>query len=358
MNLNHKSMHSGVNINFLRVLVPAVILLASCSSRKYFSSVSNPYSIGVSILVKNPAYYLNLKQEDNFAEVYISNHSKTELKIPGNFSQVLRITAFSRFSHHQHYANPDISYYPENNKKTLLPGDSVVALRIPLDLLMQEPNGIGWYKDEVFTKKAISPAFATYKKNQPYCRLRAEFKAGDRWIISKELRINVGHFSYPEKKYKNLTLRIFLHEENFPERLTTHTGILECQVENHTGNNIPLFNDPGSVRFMLYGYSENRTSVMQLSFKVNGNELIQKPLTVHDGSTVTVFSAPVKQILYNNPDGLDWFWSWNKKNPPVSPAVYNNGKWVNEVELWFGIIANGKEYQSNSLTIPIRYAGI
>lgn len=333
-------------------LLLSLLIIFACRSNKYYASVKNPFSIGLKVFCEEPVFYTNDSSSEKKVQFYLYNFSNSEFVLPQNMNEVFQITGFSRFNQHPFYCSFQQKWNPELTNQKLPSNDSILIIEIDLYDLLQIQSETIWYKDQGKTKKVKSPAYVTKTNTQPYCRIRGEYKAGDRWIVSNELIISVGKKIENKQNYKNLELKIAqVSDKKDPNILPKIT----CSVFNNTGNEIPLFNDPGSVRFILYGYSKNRTSVMKLLFKQSGNSLNIKPVTVKNAENKIIFEADVEDLLLMKNHHSDWYWSWNKKNPPVSPALLKNGKKVKEVELWFGIIVNGKEYQSNTIKTLINH---
>lgn len=333
-------------------LLSSLLIIFACNSTKYYASVKNPFSIGLKAFCEEPVFFTNESSTEKKVHFYLYNYSNSEFVLPQNMDEVFQITGFSRFNQQPFYCSFQQKWNPVLTNHKLPSNDSILILETNLYDLLQIQSETIWYRNQEKTKKVKSPAYVTKTNTQPYCRIRGEYKAGDRWIISNELTIRIGEKIENRQNYKNLGLII---AQVADKKATNILPKIICSVYNTTGNDIPLFNDPGSVRFILYGYSKNRTSVMKLQFKQSGNSLNIQPITVKNSENKIIFEANVEDLLLMKNNNTDWYWSWNKKNPPISPAILNNGKKVKEVELWFGIIVNGKEYQSNTIKVSINH---
>jgi|GEM_PF-3667072 len=329
-----------------------LLLLASCRERRYYASVSNPYSLGLKISAERHEFYNNIKNEGTVA-FYLVNYSGEAFNVPKDPGQAFRIAGYPRFSNTARYyraGNPDW----KSAGTSIPPGDSVLILVVTAGKLLGA--GSAWFREPGFKKPALSPLYSSAKQNFPYGRIQLQMKAGERWIISPEVKIVTGKYVENTAVSRKAELTISVSGQEKYHADGQNNGMLECKVKNTGEYNIELFSNPGSTRFNLYGYSPNRTSVMKLEFRLSGSRLPFPPKTIKPGESVSVFQAALDDLLYIATTDQPWYWTWNKKFPPVSPLVYKNGKPSSEVEFWFGIIVDGKEILSNPVMLPVLYA--
>lgn len=325
------------------------LLLNSCKGLQYYKSGTNP--AGVSILLEaSPEFYTNTANEDGRIKVCMINHNSLPISFTAWWDD-FNLIGTSRF-----YKKELRSKYvvPENLRSTITieSGDTSVIF----DLSIQEflNDGKSWnYK----TKETYGPHMISAKKFYPYIYLSAEIKVkvpnqSDMIKIrSNEQKVIITQATVPTLKNKKSVLSLAADTKIFD--IKTKSGNLHFSITNSGGYPIPLFNDPGSVRFKIYSYNANRTAIMFTQYVLNNGKLPVAPVNVEVGKTYS-FKVPLDQLLFTEtPTKPTYFWSWNKKAPPISPLVYGKKDLAMDVEFWFGIVIDGKEYLSNTEVIKI-----
>jgi len=100
---------------------------------------------------------------------------------------------------------------------------------------------------------------------------------------------------------------------------------------------------------------ENRTTTMFTQMVLDNGKLKIAPIIIQPKGSQKI-TIPLQKLLFlNPPDNPDYFWVWNKKNPPVSPMIYGKDEVGVEVEFWFGVVVDGQEFLSNTVKISIQH---
>lgn len=324
------------------------LLLNSCKGLQYYKSGTNP--AGVSVILQSPStYYPNSSEKDSIS-FYLVNHNSQEIIIPHWWSD-LHLIGQPRFY------QKELSIRPQpldlKMKATLIAaGDTVLLIKIASQTILgMEKNWL--YK----TKATLGPHLLSLKKYQPYIYLTAEFntkipnQADIIKIRSERIKVNIAQFK--EENLKSKKTELGLSSDVSTYDVQNKKGNLFCKIINIGEYPIPLFNDPGSVRFKLYAYNPNRTAIMFTQYVLDNGKLPINPINIgiKENHTITI---PLEQVLYSEaPLHAIYYWTWNKKSPPISPLVYGKKDLAMEVEFWFGVVVDGKEFLSNTITLSI-----
>lgn len=339
-----------------RLLGILTLLLFSChSGKRIYQSTSNPYGIGFRLEAESHAFYTNRPQTENTFRLYLVNRSGNEYTIPANLGEKLQFNGYRRFYQRPYYSATDPFMLPGTAGTKVADGDSVLVLSGDLHALLSRQDA--WYRDPVHSRNSLSPVYINRKKTDDYARIRVAWTAEeDLTILSNTLRIQAGPFTENIRTTSTAAL-IFTLIDQPPVFYTDsiNPGILDCTVENKSKDDIQLFMDAGAVRFAIYAYSGNRTSVMKLAFKISGQHIVMNKVVIHPGERKSIFQAQLRDILYTDGSGYPWYWTWNKKKQPTSPLKFDNGLWVNDVELWFGIVAEGREILSDPIRLEVKH---
>lgn len=325
------------------------LLLTSCKSLRYYNSATNP--AGISVIMKSPnTFYTNVEAQDSLSFYLVNNNS--EMVIISHWWSDLFLIGQSRFY------TKEITICPQPldlriKAVSLEPNDTVLLIKVPMKIFLgSDKNWI--YK----TKNVLGPHLVNQKKFYPYIYYTAELSTKltnqDEVIKirSEKIKINIVQFKESTLKIKNIELGISTDVKFFDT--DEKKGNLLCKINNLSDYPIPLFIDAGSVKFKLYGYSPNRTAIMFTEFVLDNGKLPVAPVTINSKLSNT-FIIPLEQVLFVAPPKSPmYYWSWNKKNPPVSPLVYGKNEVGTEVEFWFGIVVEGKEYFSNTIRLSIQ----
>lgn len=325
------------------------LLLISCKGLRYYNSTSNPAGIGV-IMQSPTTYYTNLQQQDSISFYLVNNNSET-IVIPHWWSDLV-VIGQSRF----YPKEITLRAQPMDLRIKALsiePKDTVLLIKVPIQYFLNADKN--WtYK----TKKVNGPHLMSAKKFYPYIYFTAELNSQltnqneSIKIRSEKTKITLAPFKEQNLKNDKAELGISSDVPFFDTK--TKSGNLICKINNLMDLSIPLFIDAGAVRFKLYGYSPNRTAIMHTEFVLNNGKLPVAPLTI-DGKTNGVITIPLEQVLFSEPPKVPmYFWTWKKGTPPISPLVYGKKEIGVEVEFWFGIVVDGKEYLSNTVKIQIK----
>jgi hypothetical protein len=327
-----------------------VLVLSSCKGLQYYKSGTNP--AGLSVVLTCPSqFYTNAPGPDSLG-FYLVNHNSKQVVVPHWWTD-LYLVGQSRFYKKESWIRPqpldlDLALAP----LTIQPGDTVHLITVALkNLLQHEKNWL--YKNQ----PVWGPHLLSAKKYHPYIYLTAAFKtqvpnqADFIQIRSQQHQLNLTTFKEIQAENKKTLLALSSDVKNYsPE---SGLGNLFCKITNMGAYPIPLFNDPGSVRFKLYAYNPNRTATLFTQYVLDNGQLPVSPVTIQSQQNFTL-TIPLQQILFISPSVKSiYYWSWNKNTPPVSPLVYGKNSRVQEVEFWFGVVVDGKEYLSNTLHLDI-----
>lgn len=332
-----------------------ILLLSSCKGLQYYKSGTNPAGISV-ILTCPETYYTNINQQDSVG-FYLVNHNSETLIIP-NWNAGLFLIGQSRF-----YEKEIFRLLKPNDQYILTsiipPSDTTLLLKVAIkDLLSSEKNWLyltpgGQSK----TKNVWGPHLITGKNYNPYIYFTTEFTTkipNQETVIkirSEKIKIKIATYKEQNLKDKKTELGLSSDVKSFDTK--TKKGNLFCKINNLTDTPIQLLSDPGAIRFKLYGYSPNRTAIMFTQYVLDNGKLPVNPLTINGrlNSTITI---PLEQVLFvSAPEKPIYYWSWNKKSPPVSPLLYGKKDIAVEVEFWFGIMVDGQEFLSNTIKLSI-----
>lgn len=337
--------------NFQRIkrtsyIFALILLLNACKGIQYYNNKVNP--AGLSIILKSPdVFYYNQPATDSI-EFLIVNHNTSAVVLPHWWTD-LWVVGNSRFY------NKEILIRPQPldlrmQATTVEPGDTMSLIKIPMNQLLSNENT--W----LFNNK---PHQAPHKisKNSfyPYIRLAAEYRTTipnqttNIKIRSSQQKISITKFTEAIAKSKVVNLTLTSDQNSF--NVNQPAGNLICKIENTGTNPIQLFNDAGSVRFKIYAYNPNRTSIMTTEMVLDNGKLPLSPVTISQGNKQQ-FSIPMDQLFFKNPPQKPiFYWTWKKKSPPISPLIYGKSDLATETECWFGIVIDGIEYLSNTIRI-------
>ncbi len=325
------------------------LLLAGCKGVKYYQSGTNP--AGISVIIQSPTTYFTDTANEGNVKLYIINHNSKEVQL-ANWWQNIQLIGTSRFN------NKELTtLIPTANQRletiTLVPNDTILVYSFPLSYILD--NGVLWNYYNT-TKTVPPPHKISKKKFQPYFYLSFEanvpvINQNNIKVRSNKVKINVKKFSEPKLTNKKTELSLTSDTKNY--NTETKSGNLVCKITNLTQYPIPLFNDPGAVRFKVYAYNPNRTSVMHTEYILDNGQLPVAPVSI-TSKQQHIISIPLQQLLFNDrPEKATIFWTWNKKNPPISPLIYGKKDMAISVEFWFGVVVDGQEFLSNTMTINI-----
>jgi hypothetical protein len=321
--------------------------LLSCKGVQYYQSGTNP--AGVSIILKGPdQFYTNTETMDQVI-VGVVNHNSQSITLPAWWTDFTMIGQ-SRFYQKELTMKYNV---PENLKSPLKiePGDTLLIFSVPVQDFLNDQKS--WFNKE---KSSLGPHLINPKKTFPYIYLTAELKTNvvnqdAIKIRSNTLKINVGKWTEPKLVNKKTELSITSDVASFSTR--DKTGNVICKITNTSNYPIPLFNDPGAVRFRIFAYNSNRTSIMYTQYILDNGKLPVDPVSIASKSSYTI-TVPIQQLLFTErPEGARLFWTWNKKHPPISPLVYGKKDIAMATEFWFGIVVDGQEFLSNTLNLTI-----
>jgi hypothetical protein len=322
--------------------------LLSCKGVQYYQSGTNP--AGISVVLQGPDhFYTNTESEDKIV-VGVVNHNSQPIQVPTWWIDFTMIGQ-SRF-----YKKELTMKYPVpeglKGPLSIAPGDTLLLFSVPVQDFLN-PNK-GWLNKG---KASYAPHMISAKQYYPYVNLTAEFlqkipsqNEGIR-VRSNTLRINIIKYNEPKLVGKKTELSLTSDVQLYST--TTQNGNLVCKITNTGEYPIPLFNDPGSVRFRVFAYNPNRTSIMYTQYILNNGQLPVQPVSIASKSTYTI-TIPLKQLLFSQrPVDAQLFWTWNKKDPPVSPLIYGKSDMAMSTELWFGVVVDGQEFLSNTVSLNI-----
>ncbi len=324
------------------------LFLTGCKGLSYYNNATNPARL--SVIFKSPThFYTNINQQDSLA-FYLVNHNSQTYIAPHWWTD-LWLIGQSRFYPKEILIRPQPN---DLRMKALIiePNDTVLLIKIPVSqVLGKEKNWL--YK----SKNVYPPHLITSKKFYSYIYFTAEYTTkipNQEEVIkirSGKQKLTINQFKEAELKSKKTILGLSADISSYS--LKEKKGTLICSIENISEYPIQLFNDPGSVRFKLYAYNPNRTTMMFTQMVLDNGKLPINPMVINSKATSTL-TIPLEQVLFQTaPENPIYYWSWNKKAPPVSPLVYGKKDLAVEVEFWFGIVVDGKEYFSNIIKLPI-----
>lgn len=329
------------------LIIFSFLLLSGCKGVQYYRSGTNP--AGISILLQGPSIYYYDEFSGDIINIAIVNHNSEPITIV-NWWKDLTIIGQSRF-----YKKELITKFPQNDPTvdeiTIDPNDTLDITFLPTNFLLA--NKDAWsYKG----KPCKSPHLVTSKKTHPYIYLSVEMWAKvvnqeNIKVRSNSLKINIQKKNTTKITNKKSELSLTCDTKVY--NTETKNGNLFCKVTNLSQYPIPLLSDPGSVRFAVYAYNPNRTSVMHTEYILDNGKLPVNPITIPVNSNHTI-TIPLHQLLFNErPADATLFWTWNKKQPPISPLVYGKTDMAMNTEFWFGIVIDGQEFLSNTIMVNI-----
>lgn len=322
-------------------------VLLGCKGVQYYQSGMNP--AGVSVVLKGPdQFYTNTETMDKIV-VGVVNHNSQSISLPAWWNDFTMIGQ-SRFYTKELTMKYNI---PEGLKSPLKiePGDTLLLFSVPIQDFLNDQKG--WLNK---TKPSLGPHLITAKKTYPYIYLTAELKTNvvnqnPIKIRSNTLKINIGKWIEPGLIGKKTELSLTSDIQTYHTK--EKTGKLICKITNIGDYPIPLFNDPGSVRFRIFAYNPNRTSIMYTQYILDNGKLPVDPVSIASKSSYTI-TVPIQQLLFTErPEGAKIYWTWNKKDPPVSPLVYGKKDLAMSTEFWFGVVVDGQEFLSNTINLNI-----
>jgi len=324
------------------------LLLNSCKGLQYYRAGTN--AAGISILMEVPSEFYTNEMVQDSVKIYVVNHNSQSLNLDNWWSN-LKIVGRSRFYKKEVSIQPQITN-PDKGFWELKTNDTILLVSIPIIQLLG--TGVQWTDG---TKQSKGPHQITAKKYYSYVYLTAELnskipnQADIIKIRSADRRITITQTNTPSLKSKKTILSLTSDAKQFD--LKSKSGNLLISITNTGSYPIPLFSDPGSVRFKLYAYNANRTAIMFTQFVLDNGKLPIYPVNVGVNGSYGL-SIPLDLLLFTEtPATPIYYWVWNKKSPPVSPLLYGKKDIAIDVEFWFGVVVDGKEYLSNTLKINI-----
>ena len=324
------------------------LLLNSCKGLQYYKSGTNP--AGISVLIESPYALLTNEDSRDSIKLYLVNSNSKDITINNRINDI-QLVGRSRF-YQKEITLPIATYIESKVVSNFRSGDTVFLGGISMKEIMgQEKN---WtYKSQ----KVFGPHLISAKKFYPYMYIAAELnakvpnQADVIKIRSDEKKIVITRSYTPSLPNKKTILSLTSDKKQFDIR--TQEGNLNISITNTGTYPIPLFNDPGSVRFKIYAYNANRTAIMFTQFVLDNGKLPILPVNIDVNGTYH-FTVPLNLLLFSEtPSKPLYYWAWNKKSPPVSPLIYGKKDVAMDVEFWFGVVVDGKEYLSNTCVINI-----
>jgi hypothetical protein len=324
------------------------LLLNSCKGLQYYKSGTNP--AGISVLMESPSAFFTNEDSKDSIKLYLVNGNSNDITI-SNWINDIQLIGRSRF-YTKEITLPVAAYIDARIVSNFKSGDTVFLGGISIKKIMgQEKN---WtFK----TEKVLGPHLVTLKKFYPYMYIMTELnikvpnQAEIIKIRSEDKKIIITKSYTPSLQNKKTILSLTSDKKQFD--LQKKEGNLVINITNTGTYPIPLFNDPGSVRFKIYAYNANRTAIMFTQFVLDNGKLPVSPVNIEVNGNYHL-TIPLEQLLFSEtPSKPVYYWSWNKKSPPVSPLVYGKKDLAMNVEFWFGVVVDGKEYLSNTLTMDI-----
>lgn len=308
-------------------------------------SIKNPW--GLEVWVHAPNYSIDPNKSTDTLWILARNHYTQPITLQSIDGKLFQFYAYPRF-----YKNVSYTIHAHSLISppfTLPPGDIKALGWITVQELLITSN----WKNKKGYSPSRTPLLANAKQFQPYLQMMVDVKIQDKFIRSKETQFSIHQNTIPTTTYQKAILSISADEPQILIGKKNKENILRCRVKNIGNYDQYYFENGGSVRFNLYGYSKNRTAVMVLRFKEDffqrDRKIILKP-----GEEKEIFAENLYTLFYNeaNPS-LPYYWDWNKKKEPLSPLYFNNGKPAYETEVWFGVVIDGREYLSPSFTIRV-----
>lgn len=324
------------------------LLLNSCKGLQYYKSGTNP--AGVSVLMECPSVFFTNTVSKDSVKLFLINHNSKDITL-GNWINDIVLIGKSRF--YQKEITLSVSSFIKANTVSNFKSNDTTYLGA-----VSIKEVFGSEKNWMFqSKKVWGPHLISAKKFYPYIYLNAELnvkvpnQADIIKVRSSEKKITITQSTIPSLKSKKTILSLTSDTRIFD--LKTKTGSLNINITNTGSYPIPLFNDPGSVRFKIYAYNSNRTAIMFTQFVLDNGKLPIAPVNVEVNGNYSL-NVPLEQLLFAETLAKPvYFWTWNKKSPPVSPLIYGKKDVAMNVELWFGVVVDGKEYLSNTIIIDI-----
>lgn len=320
--------------------------LIGCSNpKKLLFSLKNPWGLEVMIYAADGTIRPDTPTDTLW--VLVRNHYNQSVTLQPIGNEVFQLKSYPRFY---------------KNKVYLLQAHALHTT--PFILQQGDVKALGWiteqelmqaapWKNSKGNSPARSPMMATAKQFQPYIRVMAEVKVQDRLIRSSEKFFSIDQKKPAAEEYKKVVLSISADENVIQIEKKNKENMLRCRIKNTSNYDQHFFENAGSVRFNLYGYSKNRTAVMVLRFKEE-YFLRNRKITLKPGEEKEVFAENLYTLFYKEASAnIPYYWEWNKKKEPVSPLYFSNGKPAYETEVWFGAVVDGKEYLSPSFTLRV-----
>lgn len=309
-----------------------IFLFCSCRTQKYYLSDQNPSSISIELLSKNDSLSL-----------VVGNNGQSPIKAI-DFIKDLKLILTPRF-YKQEYILEGFSIDLNTIPSTIQPKHKYTIKTIAINQLF-DSNTLYKSKNKVQKIKL---------KSQPYVYVRGSIQSmvntNSIEIRSKPVKLITPNVTKQKPSKSKYDLVISSTEKEVNSK--NIQGKITCLVKNNSTYPIYLFQDIGSVRFKFYAYNPNRTAIMNSEFKLVDNKLPISSLTISPNDEKVVYTINYSELFFKeNSDIL--YWSWSKKNPPISPLVYNDKKLVPNIELWFGIVVDGKEYLSNTVNFLVK----
>lgn len=324
-----------------------MIVDTGCSTeKKTLYSLKNPWGLEVIIDASNGLIQPNYASDTLWVLVR-NNYIHPITLQPLDNNDVFQLKAYPRFYKNKLYNLR--AHTLHSAPFTLQPGDVKALGWIKEQELLQATS----WKNNKGKSPARTPMMATAKQFQPYIRLIADVKVQNRLIRSSEKFLSINPKKPTAEEYKKVVLAISADENKIEVGKKNKENMLRCIIKNTSNYEQHYFENSGSVRFNLYGYSKNRTAVMVLRFKEE-YFLRNRMITLKPGEEKEVFAENLYALFYKEANAsIPYYWEWKKKKEPISPLYFSNGKPVYETEVWFGILVDGKEYLSPSLTFQV-----
>lgn len=338
-------MKTKTNIAFLTVLM-GIIGGTSCSTeKKTLYSLKNPWGVELILDATNGSIQPNHTSDTLW--VLVRNHYTHPITLQPLNNNVVQLKAYPRFYKNKLYYLQ--AHTLHSAPFTLQPGDIKALGWITEQELLQATS----WKNGKGQSPARSPMMATTKQFQPYIRVIADVKVQD-WIIrSGEKFLSINPKKPAAEKYKKVVLSIIADESEIQAGKKNKENMLRCIIKNTGSYEQHYFENSGSTRFNLYGYSKNQTAVMILQFKEE-YFLQKRMISLKPGEEKEVFAENLYALFYPEAHAsIPYYWEWIKKKEPISPLYFSNGKPAYETEVWFGAVVDGKEYLSPSITLRV-----
>lgn len=332
------------------------LLSVGCKSMSYYPTRNNPANVGL-IMECPDFYYYNNPSANDSLKFYLINYNSEEIVVPHWFKDMVMVGQ-PRF-YTKEYSTRVEPFDLRMPAMVIQPGDTNLICTKSINKLLDRSETKQDAEMWKSNGKVTSPPHKLGKKKyQPYVYLASEFQIkvpnqqDQIKIRTSKQKVVIKKYEEPFLKHKKCKLTLLSSDTYFDPKKPD--DYLTCKVENLGEYPINLFKDPGQVRFKLYAYNPNRTSVMHTEFILDNGKLPLQPVTVNKEQARVIRTIPLDQILFKTaPEQTIYYWVWNKKKPPISPLILGKKSLVPEVEFWFSITIDGKEYLSNTVKLKV-----